>query len=199
MFKRRKKQSFFSRLREFLWPSSGWRRAASYMHHRIARIDGTPYAIAAGFASGASISFTPFVGFHFILAGIIAWIIRGNIFTSAIGTAIGNPWTFPFIWAVTYNLGINILGWEATDDIITKMDEMFSSFTIVDLVSEPLLVLGPFLETVFVPMLIGGIIIGASLWIVFYWPIFKLVSQYKINRLKRRQRRQRKLEAKENE
>ena len=159
------------------------------MHHRIARIDGTPYAIASGFACGAAVSFTPFVGLHFIIAGIIAWIVRGNIFTSAIGTAMGNPWTFPFIWAVTYNLGIKILGWEATGDIMVRMDEMFSSFTIVDLVNDPILALGPFLETVFLPMLLGGIIIGSSLWLVFYWPIFKLVSQYKINRLKRRQKK----------
>ena len=159
------------------------------MHHRIARIEGTPYAIASGFACGAAISFTPFVGLHFIIAGFIAWIVRGNIFTSAVGTAIGNPWTFPFIWASTYNLGVNILGWEATDDIMIRMRDMFSSFTIVDLVRDPTRVLGPFLETVFLPMLLGGVIIGGMLWIVFYWPIFKLVSQYKINRLKRRQKR----------
>lgn len=177
------------KLREFIWPAAGWRRAGSYMHHRIARIDGTPYAIASGFACGAAVSFTPFVGLHFIIAGIIAWIVRGNIFTSAIGTAVGNPWTFPFIWAVTYNLGINLLGWEATDDIMLIMGKMFSSFTIVDLVSDPMSSLGPFLETVFLPMLLGGIIIGSSLWLVFYWPIFKLVSKYKINRLKRRQKK----------
>ncbi|MBL4602626.1 MAG: DUF2062 domain-containing protein [Emcibacteraceae bacterium] len=188
MFKRRKKQSILEKLREFVWPRAGWRRAASYMHHRIARIDGTPYAIASGFACGAAVSFTPFVGLHFIVAGIVAWIVRGNIFTSAIGTAVGNPWTFPFIWAVTYNLGVNILSWEATDDIMIRMDEMFSSFTIVDLVNDPYGALGPFLETVFLPMLLGGVIIGSVLWVFFYWPIFKLVSKYKINRLKKRQK-----------
>lgn len=64
---------------------------------------------------------------------------------------------------------------------------MFSSFTIVDLVNEPMTALGPFLETVFLPMLIGGAIIGGSLWVVFYWPVYKIVSKYKINRIKRRQ------------
>lgn len=70
---------------------------------------------------------------------------------------------------------------------MVSMNAMFGSFTIVDLVRDPLGALGPFLESVFLPMLLGGIIIGCSLWIVFYWPIFKLVSKYKINRLKRRQ------------
>ena len=188
MFRRRQKQSFFIKVREFLWPSTGWGRAGHYMKHRLARIDGTPYAIAAGFATGAAISFTPFVGLHFIFAAIIAWIVRGNILTSAIGTAVGNPWTFPFIWAATYNLGINILGGDAADDLMEQLDQMFGSFTIVDLVNDPLNALGPFLETIFFPMLLGGIIIGASLWFFIYWPIYKLVLEYKIKRLKRRQK-----------
>ena len=188
MFRRRQKQSFFIKVREFLWPSTGWGRAGHYMKHRLARIDGTPYAIAAGFATGAAISFTPFVGLHFIFAAIIAWIVRGNILTSAIGTAVGNPWTFPFIWAATYNLGINILGGDAADDLMEQLDQMFGSFTIVDLVNDPLNALGPFLETIFFPMLLGGIIIGASLWFFIYWPMYKLVLEYKIKRLKRRQK-----------
>lgn len=188
MFRRRKKQSFLIKVREFLWPSAGWRRAGHYMKHRLARIDGTPYAIAAGFASGAAVSFTPFVGLHFIFAAIIAWIVRGNILTSAIGTAVGNPWTFPFIWAASYNVGINLLGGTATDDLMGQLDKMFGNFTIVDLVNDPLNALGPFLETIFFPMLLGGIIIGASLWFFIYWPIYKLVSEYKIKQLKRRQK-----------
>lgn len=188
MFKRRQKQSIFEKIREVLWPRAGWKRAASYVRHRIARIDGTPHAIAAGFACGAAISFTPFLGLHFIIAAFIAWMVRGNIFTSALGTAIGNPWTFPFIWASSYNLGINILGWEATGDIMARMGEIFSRFTVVDLVRSPVVVLGPFLEIVFLPMLIGGILIGGLLWFIFYWIIFKVVSQYKINRLNKRQK-----------
>ncbi len=188
MFRRRKKQSFLIKVREFLWPSAGWRRAGHYMKHRLARIDGSPYAIAAGFASGAAVSFTPFVGFHFIFAAIIAWIVRGNILTSAIGTAVGNPWTFPFIWAASYNVGINLLGGTATNDLMGQLDKMFVNFTIVDLVNDPLNALGPFLETIFFPMLLGGTIIGASLWFFIYWPIYKLVSEYKIKQLKRRQK-----------
>lgn len=188
MFRRRKKQSFLIKVREFLWPSAGWRRAGHYMKHRLARIDGSPYAIAAGFASGAAVSFTPFVGFHFIFAAIIAWIVRGNILTSAIGTAVGNPWTFPFIWAASYNVGINLLGGTATNDLMGQLDKMFGNFTIVDLLNDPLNALGPFLETIFFPMLLGGTIIGASLWFFIYWPIYKLVSEYKIKQLKRRQK-----------
>lgn len=79
-------------------------------------LQGTPYSIAAGFACGVAISFTPFIGFHLILAAISAWIIRGNVVSSALGTIIGNPWTFPFIWIAVLSTGRFLLGDTATAD-----------------------------------------------------------------------------------
>jgi hypothetical protein len=35
---------------------------------------------------------------HFVLSALLAYIARANIIASAIGTVVGNPWTFPFIW-----------------------------------------------------------------------------------------------------
>ena len=40
-----------------------------------------------------------------MLPAAIAWLIGGNIVASALGTAIGNPLTFPFIWGATLELG----------------------------------------------------------------------------------------------
>ena len=77
---------------------------------QLKRLNGTPYSVAAGFACGVAISFTPFIGFHMILAAITAYLIRGNIVSSAIGTIIGNPWTFPFIWIAVLSTGRFILG-----------------------------------------------------------------------------------------
>ena len=77
---------------------------------RLKQLKGTPYSVAAGFACGVAISFTPFIGFHLLLAAITAWIIRGNIISSAIGTLIGNPWTFPFIWVAVLSTGNYLLG-----------------------------------------------------------------------------------------
>lgn len=110
MFRRRKNRSLLTKIREFVWPSIGWRRAATYFAHRVRRLPGTPESIAAGLACGVAISFTPFIGFHFLLAALLSWIIGGNLLASAIGTAAGNPWTFPFIWAWIYTAGHWILG-----------------------------------------------------------------------------------------
>ncbi|WP_417318847.1 DUF2062 domain-containing protein [Emcibacter sp.] len=178
-----------TRVQDFLWPALGWRRAFSYMHHRVARIPGTSYALAAGFASGAAMSFTPFVGFHFILAATFAWIIRGNILTSAMGTIVGNPWTFPFIWVATYETGSWLLGWEAQENMWGGMMEAANQVTFGGFFVDPLKALAPvapYFHSVFLPMLLGGMVLGAIAWGTFYWPIYKLVSEYKRKRFEKR-------------
>ena len=91
MFRRRNKPSLTTRLRNMIWPEGGWKRYGQYILMRLNRLKGTPQEIAAGVACGVAISFTPFVGFHFVLAAITAWLVRGNILASALGTAAGNP------------------------------------------------------------------------------------------------------------
>lgn len=84
---------------------------------RLKKLKGTPYSVAAGFACGVAVSFTPFVGFHMILAAISASVLRGNIISSQIGTLIGNPWTFPFIWAAVLYTGSFLSGGGAVDKV----------------------------------------------------------------------------------
>lgn len=184
--------------REYFWPSSGWRRALSYMRHRLARIPGTPYAIAAGFACGAAVSFTPFLGFHFLLAALLAWIIGANILTSAMGTVVGNPWTFPFILPSTYYVGCWLLGISATDDFFEQINATLGKYSMIEIIKSPLETLGPFLQSTIFPMLVGGLLLGAVVWVIFYWTLEKLVREYKHQRFLKRtaaaERRRRKLE-----
>ena len=75
------------------------------LSQKIRTLHAKPYAIAAGFACGAAISMTPFVGFHLILAALTALILRASVVASALGTVIGNPWTFALIWPTTLYVG----------------------------------------------------------------------------------------------
>jgi uncharacterized protein (DUF2062 family) len=105
LFKRREKPTQWERLRLWLWPRVSWRRSFVYYLKRILRLSGTPYAIAMGAAVGATVSLTPLLGFHLIIAFAVAWVLRGNLIASGIGTLVGNPLTYPFIWTSTYELG----------------------------------------------------------------------------------------------
>jgi uncharacterized protein len=104
----------WKRVREFFWPSMGPRRYAMYLARRTQRLSASPHAVAAGIASGAAVSIFPFVGFHFILGFVLAFFTRGSMLAAAIGTAVGNPITFPFIFAATYNLGRLLLPGDQT-------------------------------------------------------------------------------------
>jgi uncharacterized protein (DUF2062 family) len=165
MFKRRKRRPLFARLREFVWPSLGWRRMAVYTGHRIKRMPGSTYSIAAGIACGAAISCTPFIGFHFLLSALLAWIVGGNIMASAIGTAFGNPWTLPFIWYWTFHFGSWMLGYGF------GASQLPEHLTIGYIFDNPLAVL--------LPMSIGSIPTGAAAWVAFYWPVRRMVEGYK--------------------
>lgn len=168
----------------------GWRRTGYYMKHRIGRIPGSPFEIAAGFACGAAISFTPFVGLHFLFGGIWAWLIRANVVSSAIGTAVGNPWTFPFIWVWIYQCGEWMgIGGDATVDV-TQLDfgALFGNM-LEAVVSGDLDFLVQTAGPVFWPMLIGSLPSVAIVWVVFYVPLKVMVAGYQRARVQRRTRK----------
>lgn len=110
IFKRRDREHWRTRLRVYFLPRRNYLRSFRYYWKRTLRIKATPHAIAAGVAAGAFASFTPFMGFHFILSFVLAWLLAGNMIAAALGTAVGNPLTFPAIWAATHGLGAAILG-----------------------------------------------------------------------------------------
>jgi uncharacterized protein len=182
MFKRREKQSLPKRVGNILWPTIGWRRWFVYLRHRLGRLPGTPYSIAAGFACGAAISFTPFVGLHFFLGGIWAWLVRANVLASAIATAVGNPWTFPFIWIWLYNLGQWI---GAVDSSKSAKTLDFGSF-FADMVNGALLGDLPFLVEhvwpVWWPMMVGAVPTMLVVWFLFYLPLKSLIQSYQRGR-----------------
>ena len=77
---------------------------------RLNRIRADPHAVAAGFASGVALSFTPLFGLHILLAIGMAWLLRGHLVAAAIGTAVGNPLTFPVIVSGAYGVGSAMIG-----------------------------------------------------------------------------------------
>lgn len=115
MFQRRNAQSLMDRVRSFFWPRTGFARAWKYIAFRLSRINTSPHGIAAGFAAGAAASFTPLLGLHIILGCAIAFITRGSMIAAVLGTLVGNPVTFPFMFSATYWVGARIQVLAATE------------------------------------------------------------------------------------
>ena len=147
-------------------------RILSYYKLRLARLPASNYAISSGFACGSMVSFTPLLGLHFLLAVIFAFVIRGNFIAALIGTIVGNPITFPFIWGLIYKIGT----------FITNIKQVSFSYEInfnmiIDQTYE-----------IFFPMLIGGIVIAPLVWIISYFIVYSFISSYKRRKNKKKRR-----------
>ncbi|MFV0472732.1 MAG: DUF2062 domain-containing protein [Pikeienuella sp.] len=173
MFKRRDKRPVAEIVRAYVAPRTGWRRVIHYWRHRMQRLPDSPTRIALGFACGVYASFTPFFGFHFLIAAGLAWIIRGNIFASAIGTFFGNPLTFPFIAAASLEMGSLVMN----VPIYTDFSGLgFREMTMLLLHNIKSLVL---------PYFIGGIVPGLISSVACYLLIKPIVETYQRRRRKK--------------
>lgn len=189
MFSRRKKRHPLRKVGDFFWPEIGFQRMLRYLWLRLARMPGTPYSIAAGFACGAAVSMTPFVGLHFVIAAALAWMINANMVAGLIGTAVGNPWTFPFIWAFVHTLGQWILpGPGVGEPAARDFADMFGRL-LHDLLTFDIAGVAEYAWPMLWPMLVGGIPTAIVAWIVVYLPMRRLISGFQQSRLKRRLRK----------
>ena len=175
LFGRRTPPRFGEKLRVWLWPRRNWSRSVRYVANRMRRLRATPYAIAVGCAAGVFAAFTPFLGMHFVLAGLIAWIARGSILAAALGTFIGNPLTFPLIWFGSYKLGAWMLGMSGDIKNIDLSGGIFDKS--VDQ-------LWPLVK----PMTIGGLPMGLIAATIAYFVAKKASEAYREKRRLRQQR-----------
>ena len=175
LFKRRDKASILENIRIFLWPRRSWARSVNYVLLRVNRLSGSAHAIALGCAVGIFVSYTPIMGFHFLAAATLAYLVGGNLLASALGTFFGNPITFPFIWASAYKFGHWILGNEVDEFRVAGLLDAFSNGIIHALDNA--------YEIYIKPMMIGGIPLGFACGFFGYFIIRKIVENYQSRRV----------------
>jgi hypothetical protein len=110
------------------------------------------------------------MGIHIIVAAGLSWLFGASMIAAALGTIVGNPLTFPFIWACTLGLGNFLLGRSAelsqaanAESRVTNVMERGIDFVYI---WEPLIK----------PMLVGGLPMGIVAALLFYFPIRKFVA-----------------------
>ncbi len=193
VFKRRTRLTTSERLASLVYPRGGWGRALSYLWHRMRRIPDKPHRIARGIALGVFVSFTPFFGFHFLIAGALAWIVRGNLAAALIATFVGNPLTFPVIMQVSVELGSWMLGQEG-GLLLPAIVGAFSHAS-VELWRNVVAIftddtthwenLARFYDRVFLPYLVGGILPGLVAAVVSFYLALPVLGAYQKRRTKK--------------
>lgn len=203
VFKRRDRRPIWQTVFDFFYPRGGWARAAQYVKHRVQRLPDTPEKIARGIAAGVFAAFTPFYGLHFILAAIIARLMRGNILASLLATFFGNPLTYIPIGVASLGTGYWLLdrpfntalfgfGGDADADYCTLGCRFGNAFT--DITHNFMAMFTPekadwhglteFYHEVFYPYMIGGIIPGIVCGGIAYYLSVPLITAYQKRRRK---------------
>ncbi|MCI4664667.1 MAG: DUF2062 domain-containing protein [Neomegalonema sp.] len=175
IFKRRDPRSWGGWAKDLVAPRKGWRRGFRYIGRRVQRLPDTPHRIALGFACGAMASFTPFFTLHAFVAALLAYMARGNVIAGVFGTVVGNPLTGVPIAAVSLQTGNWLLGRTGGVNTFdpTDVNALWTQVTETPLV---------FLESVFTPYLIGGILPGLVCATAFYVILRPLIAGFQDRR-----------------
>lgn len=171
LFKRRNPLPLLKKLKNILWPGMGWGRTARYLKHRTLRLQDSPHSIAAGLAIGCAVSWTPAFGTHLIQCVVWCWLLRGNVLASWIGTAFGNPWTFPLLLWISYKVGVfffEMMGWTGT------FNDLPEPVPLENMLDHPMKIL--------LPMLVGGYIVGITTFPLFYYPFYYMIKGAQVAR-----------------
>jgi uncharacterized protein (DUF2062 family) len=194
VFKRRTQRTWRVAVSEFFYPRGGWRRAASYVMHRLRRLPDAPHRIARGIAAGTFISFTPLFGFHFMGAALIALLLRGNVIASLMGTFFGNPISFPFIAAASLETGRWLLGIPSEGMLLPDVLTAFGQATL-QLWHNAEALFGPqemhwdslarFYRRIFLPYLLGSLIPGTIAAVAMHYISLPLINAYQTLRRKK--------------
>ncbi len=177
IFKRQQKQSFISKIYNIIWPQMGWWRTIQYYKYRILRLPHSARDIAMGIAAGCVVSWTPTFPFHILQCYIFCKIARANFPAALLGTMFGNPWTFPLLFIVSYNVGNFFLG-------VTGLDEALLFFTgETELFQQDGVIVQKY-----IPTFVGGYIMAALTFPLFYYSLLYMIRAGRVSRKAVRQK-----------
>ncbi len=193
VFKRRERRPVWKIVYETLWPRGGWARAFYYVRHRLRRLPDPPHRIARGIFAGIFVTFSPFFGLHFVLAVILARLMRGNMVAALLATFVGNPITFLAIATLSFQTGNLLLGRIGQHDEtvhaslgqlfldagVDLKNNFFALFTSDVADWTGLLV---FYDEYFLPYMIGGLVPGAIAGLAGYYLSLPVIQAYQNRR-----------------
>jgi hypothetical protein len=149
-------------------PRTGYKRAWQYRVQRIARMAGSPYFLAGGVALGTALALTPWFGLHFVLAFLLARLLRVSFPLALAFTLLNNPWTLPLVMAADYELGRAILG-----------DHQLGLPPIEHISWKYLLSEG---EALLLPLAVGSTPVAVAGFVAVYWPLKRKVAHMQATR-----------------
>lgn len=149
---------------------------------RVVMLEDTPERIARGSAAGMLTAYLPTVGQTFI-GMAVAWLMRGSTLAAIPWSWITNPFTTLPLWYASYRIGCVVIGREA----VVTMGGLATAYA--DLAGRGLwdaLVHGAaILGGMFLPMLLGSLLLGLVTAIPTHWLVRRAVEAVQTRRARR--------------
>ncbi|PLX66096.1 MAG: DUF2062 domain-containing protein [Denitrovibrio sp.] len=132
---------------------------------KILLLDCPPSRIAAAAAIGVVIGFSPYIGFHTVIAIGTSFVFNLPLYPLIVGAYITNPLTFIPIYTLSYKFGEWVTGQRA------ELTVNFSDITFSNLLTTA--------KTFLVPFFTGSHLLGLILGAITYILTYYLVKKYK--------------------
>jgi len=132
----------------------------------IFQLNDPPYKLAAAFALGVFVAFSPTIGLHIITCLVFAWIFRLSKLVIVTASFINNPWTIVPLYGFCLWFGMKLTGSDIAAPTIAWSELSLTNAYII---------LKPYLW----PFVAGTLAIGAVAAVVSYIAIYWAVIRYR--------------------
>ena len=139
---------------------------------KLIKISDTPHSISLGFAIGVFSAFTPLIGLHIVIAIFFSWLVNANYLSSVVGTFVGTPITYPFMWISSILIGNMFI---SVDEFNKGLFENISFYS-----WDFFLLIKPFIWS----FIIGSTVLGLISSFSSYFLLKKLVILYRKKKLR---------------
>ena len=172
--------------RDMVYPQGGFKRATQYVIHRLRRLPDDPHRVARGMFAGFLVGCLPIPGLQFLAGAGLAWVMRGNVLAAMLATFNSNPVTTPIIAVFSIGLGHWLLGVATplSAEAIARGfahaggDLWHNASAIFNGQAPHWDGLLRFWNDIYLPYLIGSLIIGVALSIPLYYITIPVVRAY---------------------
>jgi uncharacterized protein len=122
----------------------------------------TPERTAAAFAVGVFFGFSPFLGFHTVLAIVVAFLFDLNRVAALLGVYSNLPWVIAPYYAIATMIGAKIIGQAPPEGFKTQLAGLFElSLFHSEFWQQLITILRPLLWPYVVGSMIGAVIMAA--------------------------------------
>ncbi len=150
------------------------RRIPERLRARLRHIVGAdeePARLAAAWAVGIAISFSPFLGLHLVIALVLAWLFRLNKVDVVLGTLFINPWTLTLYFPLAVMTGRLVTGVRVPAIVLPHPAELLDA----DVWRRQAAWLKPLL----VSWTVGGTLIALCVGAITYFALRRLIERHR--------------------